>query len=62
MAIKLKHTKFYLNRRKNFMLRMAEHWGRLPREVMESLSLKTFQIHLNAFLLQVTLPRLGWTG
>lgn len=30
------------------MLRMAEHWDKLPREVMESLSLETFQIHLDA--------------
>lgn len=48
---KLKHTKFYLNRRKNFMWRMAEHWDRLPREVIE-----TFQIYLDSFLLQLTLP------
>lgn len=39
---KLKHTKFHFNRRKNFMLRMAEHWDRLLREVVELLSLETF--------------------
>lgn len=55
---KLSHTKFHFNTGKNLMLRMAEHWGRLPREVAESLSLEMFQIHL----LQVTLPWHGWTG
>lgn len=56
---KLKHKKFHLNMRKNFMLRAAEHWNRLPREVMESPSLKTYKTHLGVFwchLLEVTLP------
>jgi len=34
---KLKHKKFHLNMRKNFLtLRVAENWNRLPREVVES--------------------------
>jgi len=38
---KTKHKKFYLNMRKNvFPLRVTEHWKSLPREVVESLSLK----------------------
>ncbi|RMC15240.1 hypothetical protein DUI87_07425 [Hirundo rustica rustica] len=41
---KLKYKKFHLNIRKNFFaLRVAEHWDRLPWEVMESPSLETFK-------------------
>ncbi|KAJ7398269.1 hypothetical protein BTVI_126902 [Pitangus sulphuratus] len=36
----LKHEKFHLNMRKNlFALRVAEHWNRLPRDIVESESL-----------------------
>lgn len=31
-----------LEQMRNLTLTMAEHWFRLPREVMESLSLETF--------------------
>uniref|UniRef100_A0A8C3DGN4 E3 ubiquitin-protein ligase n=1 Tax=Corvus moneduloides TaxID=1196302 RepID=A0A8C3DGN4_CORMO len=40
---KLKHKKFHLSMS---TLRVAGHWSRLPREVVESLSLETFQIFL----------------
>jgi len=41
---KLKHRKFHLNMRKNFLtLRVMEHWSRLPREVVESPSLEIFK-------------------
>jgi len=41
---KLKHRKFHLNMRKNFFpLRVTEPWNRLPREVVESPSLKIFK-------------------
>jgi len=48
---KLKHRKFCLNMRKNFFtLRVMEHWNRLPRVVLESLSLEIFKTHLDAVL------------
>lgn len=48
---KLKYKKFHLNRRKNsFTLREAEHWHRLPREVVECASLEMFKSHMDTFL------------
>uniref|UniRef100_A0A8C3K311 Cytokine receptor-like factor 2-like D2 domain-containing protein n=1 Tax=Calidris pygmaea TaxID=425635 RepID=A0A8C3K311_9CHAR len=48
---KLKHRKFHLNMRRNFFPgRVAEPWKRLPREVVESLSLETFKTRLDTFL------------
>jgi len=47
---KLEHKKFHLNMRKNlFTLRIPEHWNRLPREVMQSPSLMTFNSGLDTF-------------
>mgnify|MGYP001858293534 CR=1 FL=1 len=46
----LEHMKFHTNMRKNFTLRVTEHWHRLPREVAESPSLEIFKIHLDVFL------------
>jgi len=48
---KLKHRKFHLNMRKNFLtLRVTEHWNRLPRGVVESPPLEIFKTCLDAVL------------
>ncbi|PKU42967.1 hypothetical protein llap_6728 [Limosa lapponica baueri] len=48
---KLEYKKFHLNTRRNFFtLRVAEHWNRLPREVVDSPSLETFKTRLDKFL------------
>ncbi|PKU46164.1 hypothetical protein llap_3545 [Limosa lapponica baueri] len=48
---KLEYKKFHLNMRRNFFtLRVAEHWNRLPREVVDSPSLETFKTCLEKFL------------
>jgi len=62
----LRHRKFHLNMRKNFSpLRVMEPWHRLPREVVESLSLEIFTTRLDKVLcslLWVTLLQQGgWT-
>ncbi|KGL79085.1 hypothetical protein N309_01198, partial [Tinamus guttatus] len=47
---KLKHTKFHLHVRKNFItVRVPEPWNRLPREAVES-PLEIFQTRLDATL------------
>jgi len=48
---KVEHRKFHLNMRKNFFpLRVTEHWNRLPREVVDSSSLKIFKTRLDQVL------------
>lgn len=56
---KWKHSKFYLNMRKNvFTLRVTEQWNRLLREIVKSPSKEIFKTCLETFLcnlLQVNL-------
>ncbi|KFV78761.1 hypothetical protein N308_01140, partial [Struthio camelus australis] len=47
---KLEHRKFHLNLRKNFTVRVTEHWNRLPGGVVESPSLEIFKTRLDVIL------------
>ena len=60
------NRKFHLNMRINFFtVRVTGQWNRLPRLVVESPSLETFKIRLNAFLCPLLwvslLKQGGWT-
>mgnify|MGYP001625922346 CR=1 FL=1 len=42
-GLKLVHRKYHTNMQKNFfMVRVMEHWNRLPREAVRSPSLEIF--------------------
>ena len=50
-SLKLEHRKFHTNMQKNFfMVRVTEHWNRLPKEVVECPSMELFKTHLYAYL------------
>uniref|UniRef100_A0A8B9BLT9 Forkhead box protein G1 n=1 Tax=Anser brachyrhynchus TaxID=132585 RepID=A0A8B9BLT9_9AVES len=53
---KMEHRKFHTNMRKNFTVRVTEHWNRLPRELLESPSLEIFKAHLGAYLGSLRIP------
>ena len=47
----LKHRKFCTNEHNNFfLLRVTEHWNRLPGEVVESPPMEIFKTHLGTYL------------
>jgi len=48
-GLKLKYRKLHMGN-KFFIVRVTEHWSRLPREAVECPSLEIFKTHLDAFL------------
>ena len=50
-CFKLKEERFSLDMRKKFStLRVLKHWNRLPREVVDTPSLKKFKVRMNRVL------------
>ena len=50
-SFKIKEGRFELDiRKKSFAVRMVRQWNRLPRNVVEALSLETFRVRLDPAL------------
>ena len=51
IVFKLKECRFKLDiREKSFILWVARHWNRFPRDVVDSLSLETFKVRMDQAL------------
>jgi len=47
----LKESRFRFGRRKkSFIVRLVKHWHRLPRDLVDALSLETFKVRLDQAL------------
>ena len=46
----LKEERFRLDIRNKFFIRVEKHWHRLPREVVDTLSLETLKVRLDGAL------------
>jgi len=50
-GFKFKECRFRLDiRKKSFIVRVARHWNRWPRDVVDTPSLRTFKVRLNQAL------------
>ena len=50
-GFRLKDKRFRLDIMKKFLtIRMVKHWNRLPREVVDALSLETFKVSVDQAL------------
>jgi len=53
-VLKLEHRKFFTDMWKNFYaIRVMEHWNRLPRDVVEYLSMEIFKTRMDAYLHEI---------
>lgn len=59
---KLNYRKFHINIRKAvFTVRMCQHWSRLPREFVKSLSLEIFKTHQDTALSNLLWMTMLWS-
>ena len=59
-AIKLRQEFTLVNRRKLFTQRVVTHWNRLPKEVVDALSLDAFKARLDVAQALGSLGSTGW--
>jgi len=57
-GLKFKKSRFRLDiRKKFFMMRLVEHWNKLPREVVDTPSLEIFKVRLDRTLSNLILSK-----